>query len=336
MNGLRPVMRFLVCLGASSLLVLCGCSAIQVKFGWRVSLARIPVAAMQASLPRNPAIAPGEKNPLVVEVTDATGKVLVTEGQGKGKVLWKDLAVSATVVSVNNKGVLTLPRDPRVSDGKTGHVTITAPSHPGVVAELDVPLRYNYAFRANFDGTTGFPGTNGSSGINGSSGSSGSTDPANPSPGGNGGDGTDGGNGSDGGSGGDASPVSVQMTLRPGGPPDHPLLEFGVIAGNKERFYLVDPNGGSLSISAVGGSGGSGGRGGSGGTGGSGGIGTPNGSNGRNGSDGRGGSDGSSGRSGTITVVYDPQVQQYLDVLHLSNSGAPAPSFIERPVPPLW
>jgi hypothetical protein len=39
-----------------------------------------------------------------VEETD--GKVLQTEGAGKGKVLWKDLTVAATVVTANQKGVL--------------------------------------------------------------------------------------------------------------------------------------------------------------------------------------------------------------------------------------
>ena len=329
-----PVRRFVGCFGFAALLVLCGCSAIQVKMGWRVALAKVPVTTIEASLPRNPGIAPGEKNPLVVDVTDSTGKVLVTEGQGKGKVLWKDLAVTATVVSVNKKGVLTLPKDPRLSDGKIGHVAITVPSHPGVQTELDVPLRYDYAFKANFSGAPGFPGTNGTSGNNGSDGSPGSLDPNNPSPGGNGGDGTDGGNGSDGGNGGDAPPVQVRVTLRDGG---HPLLQIGVTGGTKkEHYYLVDPNGGSLSVSALGGAGGSGGKGGSGGRGGSGGIGTPNGSSGHDGNNGRDGSDGSAGSSGRITVIYDPQAKPFLDVIHLSNPGAPAPTLIEEPVPPLW
>jgi hypothetical protein len=253
------------CLGLASVLALCGCSAVQVKLGMRVSLAKTPIASIEASLPKDPGIAPGEKSPLVVTVTGPDGKVLVTEGKGKGKVLWKDLTVTATVVTANKKGVLSLPRDPRVSDGKMGHVAITVPSHPEIHTELDIPLRYDYKFVSNFSGSSGSNGTNGSDGTDGLSGSSGSMDPNNPSPGGNGSNGTNGSDGSDGGSGGDCPPVQVRVTLRTrspsspansGSPASHPLLQIGVSsAGHKERFYLVDPQGGSLTVNADGGPG---------------------------------------------------------------------------------
>jgi hypothetical protein len=136
--------RLAVCLGLVSLVALTGCSAIKVKLGMRISLAKTPVTSMEVSQYQHPGIGPGEKSSLVATFTQPDGKILVTEGKGNGKVLWKDLAVAATVVSVDKKGVLTLPRDPRVSDGKTGHVSITVPSHQGVTAELDIPLRYNY------------------------------------------------------------------------------------------------------------------------------------------------------------------------------------------------
>jgi hypothetical protein len=54
------------------------------------------------------------------------------------------------------------------------------------------------------------------------------------------------------------------------------------------------------------------------------------------GSDGRSGSDGSPGVGGSITVTYDPSVQPYLSIIHLSNVGGPKPTFIEAPVAPLW
>jgi hypothetical protein len=334
------------CLGLASVLALCGCSAVQVKLGMRVSLAKTPIASIEASLPKDPGIAPGEKSPLVVTVTGPDGKVLVTEGKGKGKVLWKDLTVTATVVTANKKGVLSLPRDPRVSDGKMGHVAITVPSHPEIHTELDIPLRYDYKFVSNFSGSSGSNGTNGSDGTDGLSGSSGSMDPNNPSPGGNGSNGTNGSDGSDGGSGGDCPPVQVRVTLRTrspsspansGSPASHPLLQIGVSsAGHKERFYLVDPQGGSLTVNADGGPGGSGGKGGRGGRGGSGGIGTPNGSSGSDGSSGHDGSNGSSGRGGSITVTYDPQAKPFLATISLSNQDGPAPVFTEESVPPLW
>ena len=321
------------CLVVMALVMLSGCTAIRVKLGMRVYLAKTQVTSMQVKLPNGPAIAPGEKSPLVAQFTQPDGKILVTEGQGKGKVLWSDLTVTPSVVTVNKKGVLTLAHDPRVSDGKTAHVTITVPSHPDLHADLDIPITYDYNFISNFSGAPGSDGMNGTDGIAGSSGSSGSIDPNNPSAGGDGGNGTDGGNGEDGGNGGDAPPVQIRVTLRPG---PHPLLQASVSAAGKQRLYLVDPTGGALTVKADGGPGGSGGRGGRGGVGGAGGSGTPSGNSGMSGSDGRSGSDGSPGRAGSITVTYDPQVKPYLTALRLENKGGPAPVFNEAPVAPLW
>jgi hypothetical protein len=320
--------------GVGCLLALSGCTPIKVKLGMKVYLAKTPVASIAASLPKGPGIAPGEKMPLVVVVTEPDGKILQTEGAGKGKVLWKDLTVTATVATVNQKGIVSLPKDPRISDGKLAHVTITVPSHPDVhPADLDIPVRYNYAFISNFSGSSGSSGMNGTDGMAGSSGSPGSTDPNNPSAGGNGGNGTNGSDGGDGGPGGDAPPVEVRIALRAG---THPLLQVGVSALGHQKLYLVDPQGGSLTVRADGGAGGSGGRGGRGGQGGSGGIGSPSGSSGSSGSDGRNGFDGSPGRGGSIAVTYDPPAKPFLATIHLSNVGGPKPVFNEAPVAPLW
>jgi hypothetical protein len=223
--------------------------------------------------------------------------------------------------------------DPRLSDGKVGHVVITVPSHPDLRAELDVPPRYDFKYVLNFSGSSGSSGMNGNAGLDGLSGNSGSLDPNNPSHGGDGGNGSDGSNGQDGGRGGDAPPVQLRVALRSGSPS---LLQVSVSAAGDQKLYLIDPQRGSLNVAADGGSGGSGGKGGRGGKGGSGGTGTPNGNNGRDGSDGRNGWDGSSGRGGSITVVYDPQVKPFLNAIHLSSRGGPAPGFREEPVAPLW
>lgn len=322
-----------VCLCVASLLALSGCTAVKVKLGLRIYLDQTPVASMQASLPKGPAIAPGEKSPLVVQFTQPDGKVLVTEGQGKGKVLWNDIAVTPTVVTADQKGSVSLPHDPRVSDGKVAHVTITVPSHADLRAEIDIPITYDYNFVSNFPGSAGSDGSNGSDGMDGLSGSMGSNDPNNPSPGGNGSNGTDGSNGQDGGKGGDAPPVEIRVTLRSGA---HPLLQVSVTAAGKHRLYLVDPQGGALVVHADGGAGGTGGRGGRGGRGGSGGSGSPSGNNGSDGASGLNGFDGSPGKGGSITVTYDPQAKPFLTAIRLSNQGGPAPAFKEEPVAPLW
>lgn len=317
----------------ASLMTLAACTTARLKLGTRIRIEQAPIASMQASLPKGPAISPGQKLALVVQFTQPDGKILVTEGQGKGKVLWQDLTVTASVVTADQKGNIQLPDDPRISDGKTAHVTITAPTHPDVRAELDIPITYDYNFVANFSGRPGSDGLSGTDGISGTPGSLGSIDPNNPSPGGDGGNGTDGSNGQDGGNGSSAPNVQVFITVRSGA---HPLLQVSVSAAAETRLYLVDPQGGALTVKADGGRGGSGGRGGRGGRGGSGGSGTPNGNNGRDGADGRNGFDGSPGRGGSIRVAYDPQAKPFLTTLHLSNKGGPPPSFNEQSVAPLW
>ena len=305
----------------------------KIKMGRRVDLNKTPVSSIQASLPKGPAIAPGEKSPLVVSLTEPNGKVLFTEGQGAGKVMWKDLQVTATVVLAEENGILSFPEDPRASYDKVGHVTVTVPSQPNLHAELDVPVRYDFAFVSDFSGRPGASGMSGSDGLNGISGTSGSIDPNNPSPGGNGSDGTNGSDGKDGEPGGNASPVEVRMALQTG---THPLLQVSVSTFGHRRLYLVDSQGGSLTVKADGGPGGSGGSGGRGGRGGSGGSGTPNGRDGSNGMDGRSGWGGRQGKGGIITVIYDSQVRPFLGVLHLSSRNGPPPLYKEAPVSPIW
>jgi len=326
-----------VLLGTLGLLTLGGCGALQVKMGMEVYLAKTPVSSIEVVQQKGPGIAPGQKSSLVVSVLQPNGKVLLTEGAGGGKVMWRDLQVTATVVKINSKGVVSLPRDPRKSDRQLPHVSITIPSQPGVRAELDIPLRYDAAFNANFSGSDGSKGMDGTNGLDGTSGLPGSMDPSNPSAGGNGSDGGNGTDGTNGAAGEDASPVQVQVAVRPpSAPGDHLLLQIGVFAANHKKFFLVDPQGGSMNIRADGGSGGSGGSGGRAGRGGSGGIGSPNGSSGRDGTAGQDGHRGPDGNGGSITVTYDPQAKPYLNILRLSNRGGPRPVFNEAAVAPLW
>jgi hypothetical protein len=322
-----------LCLTVGCMLALVGCTSIKVRMGMRIYLAKTPITSIAVSLPNGPGVAPGEKSPLIVTVAEPGGKVLQTEGAGHGKVLWQDLTITTTVVTANQKGIVSLPHDPRKSEGQVGHLVITVPSHLDVRAEIDIPVRYNYSFTSNFSGSTGSSGMSGSDGMAGSGGSSGSIDATNPSAGGSGGNGTDGSNGGDGGNGGNAPPVQIRVAIKSA---SHPLLQVSVSAAGKQKLYLVDPQGGSLTVSADGGPGGAGGRGGRGGAGGSGGMGIPPGSNGLSGADGRNGSDGSPGRGGSVTVTYDPQAKPYLGTIRISNRGGPPPVFKEEPVTALW
>ncbi|HEY5029575.1 MAG TPA: hypothetical protein VIK39_14280 [Candidatus Angelobacter sp.] len=183
--------------GLAALLTLAGCSPVQVRLGMKVYLDKITVTSMEAKLANGTAIAPGEKLPLVVAFTQPDGQILMTEGVGHGKVLWKDLQVTASVVKASKKGIVSLPQDPRISDGKVAHIAITVPSHPDLHAEFDILVRYDQNYVTNFSGSSGSSGMNGSDGTDGSSGSMGSMDPDHPSAGGDGSDGGSGSNGSD-------------------------------------------------------------------------------------------------------------------------------------------
>ena len=83
----------------AALLALSGCTKLKVKLGMKLYLAQTPVSTIDATLPQGPNIAPGQKSPLVLRVTQPDGKALLTEGKGGGKVMWKDLQVTTSVVT---------------------------------------------------------------------------------------------------------------------------------------------------------------------------------------------------------------------------------------------
>ena len=162
-------------------LTLTACAPFKVRLRMRTPLDQAPISSLHAALPRGAAIAPGEKVPLVVSVTQPDGQVLQTEGKGHGKVLWSDLKLDTTLVTANQKGDLILSPDPRDSEGQHAHLTVTVPSHPDLRADLDIPLRYDYPYKATFSGSDGNSGSDGFSGTSGSNGMSGSMDPSHPS-----------------------------------------------------------------------------------------------------------------------------------------------------------
>lgn len=327
---------FVIALSMVLITVLNGCAFPKGRFGQKFDLSKIPVSSIQANLPQGSGISPGEKSPLVVTLIEPDGKILYTQGAGRGTVRWKDLKVEASVVRVNQKGIVSLPRDPRLSDGKTGHIRVTVPIYPELHAELDIVPRYDRVYEADFSGRNGMDGLNGMDGSDGMSGSTGSFDPNNPSSGGDGTDGSDGSDGKDGDRGGDGASVQIRVTLRS---VHTPLLAIGVYANGDEEFYLIDPKKGSLTVTSDGGRGGTGGKGGRGGRGGRGGFGGPgmlSGRDGRDGLSGRNGFDGQAGSGGQITVIYDPQTEPYLGVIHLFSHVGPVPIFQEQTVAPLW
>jgi hypothetical protein len=327
---------FLQTFSAGALLALSGCTTLMVWTGMRVRLEKTPVASIQVRLAQGTTMYPGQKLPLIATVTQPDGKQLLTEGAGDGVVLWEDLAITSSIVTVDTKGNVSLPADPTLSDGKVPQIIITVPSHPGIQTALYIPVRYDADFAADFSGAPGRNGWDGRDGAPGMDGSDGSTDPKNPVPGGDGTNGEDGTDGSDGGRGDNAPPVTVRIGLREG-----PLLQVIVSNALREERFQVDPHGGTLLVKAEGGPGGKGGRGGRGGFGGRGGIGSPNGANGRDGWNGRDGADGPPGNPGPIHVIFDPQAQAYLPAISFFNrygpkKTGPFPDFTQGPSGPLW
>jgi hypothetical protein len=296
------------------------------------------VTALSASLSPEPGLSPGKSGRLVIIATTSDGKQWVTVGPGHGKVLFDSFTFEATIATVDKKGIVSLPADPRISETAMPHVRITAIGHPDINAELDIPVRYDIAFTANFSGRAGSQGLDGLNGLDGTAGSNGSIDGTNPSPGGNGTNGSKGGDGDNGKPGQPGEIVHVWVTLKAADPP---LLQVRAASSTHEQLFLVSTNGGTLTVSANGGSGGAGGSGGRGGRGGAGGIGWPPGLSGNDGLNGWDGHSGSGGAAGTITVSMDPQAQGFADRLHFSNKsgdGAPGPPPIVgiETVPPIW
>jgi hypothetical protein len=331
-----------VCLVFLGLGAVGGCASIEVGLGLRMRLDKVPVTALSAALSPDPGLSPGKSGRLIITATTSDATQFVTVGAGHGKVLFDSFTFTATTVTVSKKGVVSLAADPRISEGASPQIHIAVVGHPDVTADLNIPIRYDVAFVANFAGSAGFKGIDGLDGLAGSSGSDGSVDIGNPSAapsaGGPGGDGTNGEDGRDGDAGQPGEAVHVWMTLKSG---DHPMLQVRAASKTRTQLFLIDPSGGSLTVNASGGAGGAGGSGGRGGRGGSGGSGFPPGFSGQNGRDGFDGHAGADGVAGTIIVSVGSQAQPYLSKLQLINKsggGAPGPKPEIRieTVAPIW
>ncbi|MDR3418611.1 MAG: hypothetical protein P4L83_20765 [Nevskia sp.] len=334
----RGGLRISTAVSLALVLALSGCTSIAVFLGLRTRLSDVPVTAVSASLPGSPALAPGQSSRLAIVAATADGRRLATVGPAHGDVVFDSFTFDAHIVQVKENGVVTLPPDPRLSEGQMPHLKVHVVGHPEVTADLDIPVRYNVAFTANFSGREGIDGLDGTDGFPGMSGMPGSLDESNPTPGGDGFNGGDGGDGFNGGDGEAGKQVHIWLRLKPG---PQPLLQARVAGGGDEQLFLIDPNGGTLAVSANGGPGGRGGHGGKGGPGGAGGSGSPQGSRGANGHDGADGFPGQDGAAGTILVSVDPEAMQYLDRLRLVNKDGigrtgPAPRINTETVAPIW
>jgi hypothetical protein len=319
-------------------LALSGCNSIQVALGLKMRLADVPVTAISTYLSPGPGLAPGKSAGLVIVTKTPDGKSLVTEGLGKGKVLFESFSFDPKIVQISKDGIVSLPADPRLSEGQLPQIHITTVGHEYVVTDLAIPVRYDASFDVDFSGGAGANGFSGINGQDGTDGSMGSSDINNPSAGGNGTNGSDGRDGDNGGAGAPGEAVHVWLRLKQGA---HSLLQARVAGASREHFFLIDSDQGSLSVSTNGGAGGSSGSGGRGGRGGFGGVGSPSGSNGLDGRNGSDGMPGPAGAGGTILVSIDPLAKSFLHRLHFSNKSGdgkagPKPDVRIESVPAIW
>lgn len=347
----RPVWALRIsglCLSIFLMLTMTGCSDLAVALGFRQRLDKVDVTAVQGRLVDNKgvlvtALGPGQSAKLVLVATGADGKQYVTVGAGHGKVDFNNYKLDAQIVSISAKGVVSLPSDPRISEGKKPGLTAAPVAHPEVVSNLDIPVRYDLPFVANFSGQNGANGVDGLDGMDGHDGHDASIDvdpetgATHQGPGGNGGDGTNGGDGGNGQNGDPGEAVHVWVTLEPA----TRQLQIKVASTAHQSYYRVDPSGGSLKVLANGGAGGRAGQGGRAGSGGNGGDGDPPGTPGIDGFPGSDGRPGAPGAAGTILVSVDPTAQPYMRCLSWSNSDGAGragsqPKVVTEPVGALW
>lgn len=322
---MRVRLSSIVVLFAAFALSLGGCASIQKALGLKTDLKDKPVKKLEMDVVGAEALCPGGQAPIVVTAVLDDGKKLVSEGAGNGKVTWDNFKITAAGGAVDNRGVFAMSADPRATRKKGAKIVVQSVHHPNKQAEATVTPRYDCSYTANFSGQPGRDGADGRMGSNGTSGKSNQSSGSYAEPGGNGQDGQDGGDGADGEPGQDADDVEVRVALAQGAEGEKPLLKVVAksLTSNHTEIFLIDPEGGALTVLANGGRGGSGGNGGNGGSGGSGGTGAPAGNGGNGGDGGDGGNGASGGNGGHITLIVDPAAKTYLTAINLENHAGP-------------
>ena len=247
-----------------------------------LDLREIQVGALSLAASRSGALCPGDDVPLIGAAALVSGEKAKTQGAGKGTVRWSSFIGQIYGGSLNGDGILSVSHDPRATLGRPVHVSLRV-ANQGAAAELDIPVRYDCGYWANFNGAAGRDGGNGANG----------TDDTAAGSGGNGDDGHDG------------QQVQVVASMVPG--PVGQLLSIFVRGVQTQHLYYLDPAHGSLLLRANGGDGGDGG---------SGGFGGPD---NRYGGDGDGGN---AGNGGAFFIQVSPEARQALStVVRFENRG---------------
>jgi hypothetical protein len=292
-----------------------------LMLGCATSLEGQDVVALVLRVASEAKMCPGETAGLVVEAKLRDGEVLRTEGAGRGDVPWEDLAIRSSGAQVED-GVVRIDPDPRAHLSGEARVEVRSVHHRALApASLTLPVHFACAFEARFDGAWGGAGMDGAGGADGDDGQDAPETGEGAADGGAGGHGASGGHGAPGDRGGRAPDVRIWIRRAevPGQP--RPMIQVLAETAETRRPMLVDPEGGSLFVSARGGDGGRGGNGGRGGDGGRGGRGVRGGTGGDGGNGGDGAAGGDAGDGGTVVIVADPTAQAFLGSIRVVNPG---------------
>ena len=245
-------------------------------------------------------LCPGERTPIVVRARQTNGRLRTTDGRRRDRLRWDDVVVRMNERNFED-GRIWLPQDPRESLNAEYTLEVFLVDRPEMAVTTTVRPRYDCRYVADFSGQPGESGENTALFQR------------------SGWDGDDGGHG---GPGGEAAAYVNAMEHN-----GSTLLQVRVTGTRNgqplNRCYLLDPDGGSLTVNVSGGPGGTGGSGNDGEDGDDADV-NDNGEQGW-GEDGENGGDGGDGGAGGQGwVVLDPAVEKYADRFHVdARGGAP-------------
>src|SRR5262249_41401288 len=103
---------------AIALSMLAGCDSLLVLAGVRMRRRDVPLQSIEVSLGDSRGLVPGGSAQLSAVAHTVDGRTLAMAGTAGGKVLPSSFRFEAGVVTVDRSGVVTLPEDPRLSEGR--------------------------------------------------------------------------------------------------------------------------------------------------------------------------------------------------------------------------